>query len=206
MAKRKSPERRQEILAATFKVLRREGAIGASTAKIAAAANCSKETIYNWFGDREGLFCALVEEQSRVMFGVLDKSINSQTNAHKKLEKFGGALLDMLTGEASILVGRAVVGEIGAGRSRAQMALVARNEQIKKMATVLFENARLEDAIRFQDIDEIWHVFLGLLMGERQMQLQLGAINARPTGGEMSEIAAGTVRKMLLIYANQAKP
>jgi AcrR family transcriptional regulator len=47
-------ERQQEVLDAVLKLMVAEGD-GFSVAAVARAASCSKETLYKWFGDRDGL-------------------------------------------------------------------------------------------------------------------------------------------------------
>ncbi|GAA1395268.1 TetR family transcriptional regulator [Luteococcus peritonei] len=53
-------ERRRELVAATLRAIRRHGA-GVGMDEIAAAAGTSKTVIYRHFGDRTGLYTAVVE-------------------------------------------------------------------------------------------------------------------------------------------------
>ena len=52
--------RREEIEAAAYAVLERKGYAGATMAAIAKDARASCETLYKWYGDKTGLFRALV--------------------------------------------------------------------------------------------------------------------------------------------------
>lgn len=59
---RRSPAKREAILAAATDVFLREGYARASVDAIAAAAGVGKQTIYGHFGDKERLFLAVVED------------------------------------------------------------------------------------------------------------------------------------------------
>jgi AcrR family transcriptional regulator len=61
MARLKSPEKRQAILAAAISEIAKTG-LGASTAKIAKAANLAEGTIFTYFASKEDLFNELYFE------------------------------------------------------------------------------------------------------------------------------------------------
>lgn len=54
--------RRRRILDATLGVFVENGYVGTSTGQLAAAAAISKATLYKEFGDKEGVFRALIED------------------------------------------------------------------------------------------------------------------------------------------------
>jgi len=55
-----SEEKRQQILSHALGVFVANGYVGTSTDQLAAAASVSKQTLYRAFGDKEGLFTALI--------------------------------------------------------------------------------------------------------------------------------------------------
>lgn len=55
-----SEEKRQQILNHSLGVFVANGYVGTSTDQLAAAASVSKQTLYRAFGDKEGLFTALI--------------------------------------------------------------------------------------------------------------------------------------------------
>ncbi|WP_022888133.1 TetR/AcrR family transcriptional regulator [Agromyces italicus] len=59
---RRSEEKRQQILDAALTVFVANGYVGTSTDQVAAAASVSKQTIYRYFADKEGLFTALITD------------------------------------------------------------------------------------------------------------------------------------------------
>ena len=56
--------RQQAVLDCALQLLVGGGEKGLTTAGLARAANCSKESIYKWFGDRDGLLTATVQWQA----------------------------------------------------------------------------------------------------------------------------------------------
>ncbi len=199
--KRESAQRRREILVAVIEVMREHGFAGASTARIAAAANCSKETIYNWFGDRSGLFAALVAEQSRAVNEMLSGSLNNEVNARDDLVNIAAALLDLLTGEASLLINRAAIGDMGKSNTLAQILLANGRGQTLPLVLELFERARDQGEMEFENASDVFPVFYGLLIADMQIRTLLGDKAARPDGGEMRGIAKLAIERLLLIFA-----
>ena len=56
--------RQNAVLEAALRLLVQGGERALTTAAVAAAANCSKESLYKWFGDRDGLLAAIVTYQA----------------------------------------------------------------------------------------------------------------------------------------------
>ncbi|MCP4182535.1 MAG: TetR/AcrR family transcriptional regulator [Hyphomicrobiales bacterium] len=200
MVKRKSAEREQEILTATLRVLRNYGVSATSTAKIAAEANCSKETIYNWFGDREGLFAALIRAQSRTFLDVMERVVARGQTIREKLDLYSGALLDMLTGEANSLVVQLIIGQYYQHHHQIQTAMSERDQRIIALGIDLLIEARAQGLLNFDDAEEVFSTFYGLVMGGRQIVTISGFDQARPSGEEIRNIAEIAVNRLLLIY------
>ena len=57
-----TPDRRHEVLSAVLDLMVEEGD-RFSMAAVARRASCSKEALYKWFGDRDGLLTATVRWQ-----------------------------------------------------------------------------------------------------------------------------------------------
>ncbi len=56
--------RQNDVLEQALRLLVEGGDRALTTASIARAANCSKESLYKWFGDRDGLLTAMVRWQA----------------------------------------------------------------------------------------------------------------------------------------------
>ena len=55
--------RQHEVLENALELLVSGGEKALTTANIARASNCSKESLYKWFGDRDGLLAAMMAFQ-----------------------------------------------------------------------------------------------------------------------------------------------
>lgn len=193
--------RRRQILGATLRLLRREGS-GITTAQIAAEANCSKETLYNWFGDRDGIFHALAEEQAAAMGAALGRSFGAASEGafEDRLTAYCTALLDILTGEAVIAVNRVAMAQACAARSElGEFVLENWHEQVVVPFLDLFEEGAGAKAIEVENPEDAFNILTGLLVGDSQRRLLLGE-TTRPDGALMARIAAKAVDRWLILH------
>ena len=85
---------------------------------IAKAAKASNETLYRWYGDKRGLFEAMVRDNADDIKTTLERAINEASDPSETLRRVAPLLLTMLLGERAILLNRAAAadpsGELGA--------------------------------------------------------------------------------------------
>lgn len=191
-------ERRRQILAVVLDLLREGGTAAVTTARIAARARCSKETLYSWFGDRDGIFRALVEAQSAQLNAMMSRELAAHSDSATTMVRAGAALLDLLTGEASLAINRSAMadgsGELGAlllqhGRGRTA-------PQIKALIATLQEEGRIGEG----EAAEIFQIFYGLLVGDRQVRALLGDKSGRPRPGEFEELSRKAFLRLQKIF------
>ncbi len=92
-------KRQKEVLSAVLDLMVLEG--GALTMeRVAKGASCSKETLYKWFGDRQGLLTATVQWQaSKVRISPIDGSTLDEATLKEALEGFARDWLVVLTSD-----------------------------------------------------------------------------------------------------------
>ena len=182
-------KRRREILGATLRLVRRHGT-AISTAQIAAEAKCSKETLYAWFNDRDGIMLALVQEQGQSMGSALTRAFGdaSEGRFEDRLRAYALALVDIMTGEAVLAVNRIAMAD-ACKDSQALGAAVVKNweSQVRGPFVDLLEAGRAAGKVRFEDAVEAFDMLVGLLIGDRQRRLLLGE-TSRPKADEMEQI------------------
>ncbi|MFP8967502.1 TetR/AcrR family transcriptional regulator [Pokkaliibacter sp. CJK22405] len=101
-------ERRQEILSAAHELLLAPGNQAISMLAIAKAVGASKETLYAWFGNRDGLFSELIETYADA---VLQPILTTQPAKPREQEEACLMLLRFwLSPQTSALV-RAIIGD-----------------------------------------------------------------------------------------------
>src|SRR5689334_16479665 len=87
--------RQQAVLDAVLGLMVEEGGQLTMTA-VARRASCSKETLYKWFGDRDGLLTATVRWQaSKVRAGAYDRQRLDATALRKSLVDFAATWLEV---------------------------------------------------------------------------------------------------------------
>jgi AcrR family transcriptional regulator len=108
------PAARQErVLAAVLDLMMTAGP-HFSMADVARAAACSKETLYRWFGDRDGLLTATVQWQAaKVLMPVLPDAGLDRATYQAALAAFAASWIGVISGEPSIALNRQAVGESG---------------------------------------------------------------------------------------------
>ena len=64
--------RQRAVLDKALGLLLEGGERALTTAGLARAANCSKESLYKWFGDRDGLLAAMISHQASKVRAQID--------------------------------------------------------------------------------------------------------------------------------------
>lgn len=167
--------RQQEVLEAVLQLMVDEGD-GFSLARVAQAASCSKETLYKWFGDREGLLTATVRWQaSRVQAGDFDSGRLDAARLRSHLEDFASNWLSVISSPTSIALNRVAVGQAGTGKSRLGAIVLANGRMaVANRLKPLLEAGRAARLLAFDDTEDTFRTFLGLVGRDVQIRLLLG--------------------------------
>jgi AcrR family transcriptional regulator len=111
--------RQNEVLEVALRLLVEGGEQALTTAGLARAANCSKESLYKWFGDREGLLAAMIAFQAaKVRTLAPGRKALGPAEFRRHLTVFAGDLLAVLSGEVSIALNRLAIGQASRDGSR----------------------------------------------------------------------------------------
>jgi AcrR family transcriptional regulator len=101
-------QRRQEALDAALAELVERGLEQTTMQAVAARTGSSKESLYAWFGSRDGLLGALIERQAAEVGAALAK-VTAGGDARATLTRIAENLLRLLLGEASVALNRAAM-------------------------------------------------------------------------------------------------
>eukprot|EP00873_Tetraselmis_striata_P030860 jgi/Tetstr1/451124/TSEL_038160.t1 len=159
---------------------------------VARRASCSKETLYKWFGDRDGLLTATVQWQaSKVRVVPVDRETLDKRTLGIALEKFGRDWLTVLTGDISVALNRLAVSHAGQEK-RNLGAIVLENGPIgmARRCEPLLEAGRAAGLLDFDDADQAFRTFFGLVVRDTQIRMLLGE-QRRPS----EEKIAGQARR-----------
>ncbi len=168
-------ERQREVLDAVLALLVEEGDRVTMSA-VSRRASCSKETLYKWFGDRDGLLTATVRWQaSKVRAGNWDRQHLDAEALAESLEAFAANWLAVISSQTSIALNRVAIGNAASGRSDlGRIVLENGRFAIGERLKPLLEAAREAGLLAFDDTEAAFRTFFGLAGRDVQIRLLLG--------------------------------
>ncbi|MDY8110489.1 TetR/AcrR family transcriptional regulator C-terminal domain-containing protein [Fulvimarina sp. 2208YS6-2-32] len=168
-------DRQRDVLEATLDLIVK-GQRPLSMIAVARSASCSKETLYRWFGDRDGLLTATVRWQAAKVRGIeLPNGPIDRAFLEDALTRFAKDWLRVLSGPTSVALNRLAIAEAGS-ETLDLGAIVLRNgpaEMARRIAP-LFVAARASGLVRYSDDGNAFSTFFGLVVGDLQIRLLLG--------------------------------
>ena len=168
--------RQNAVLESALALLVEGGERALTTAGVARAANCSKESLYKWFGDRDGLLAAMITFQSSKV-RTEPRPIGEAGRAALKAQLVGIAanLLRVLAGEVSIALNRLAIGQ--ARRDAADLGHLVLDHgrrPIETRLSALLEEGRAAGHLDFGDTREAYRTLYGLVVRDAHVRLLLG--------------------------------
>lgn len=191
--------RREEIMDIAVEIFSEKGYRDASMLDVARRASASKETLYAWFGDKQGLLKALIERNAQAVRAVLTPHLDGDVPPERLLFEFGRALLALLLGESAVTINRAAISEAKSDPALAQMLARAGRQSVLPVFIRLLEMHRKRGALRMEDASQAAEDFLGLLLGDMQVRRLLGLI-APPRKAQIEARAARAARAFMRLY------
>ena len=195
-------ERQQAVLDATLAVMVEEGDALTMTS-VSRRASCSKETLYKWFGDRDGLLTATVRWQaSKVQIPQVDRARLDRAALVAALEQFAANWLRVISSETSIALNRMAVSHAASGKDSLGSIVLknGRNAMALRLQPVL-EAARDAGLLNFKDADEAFRSYFGLVLRDVQIRLLLGDA-IKLSGSAIADDAARATGQFLALYGS----
>ncbi|RUM99927.1 TetR/AcrR family transcriptional regulator [Pseudaminobacter arsenicus] len=196
-------ERQKDVLNAVLRLLVEEGDRLTMTA-VARRASCSKETLYKWFGDRDGLLTATVQWQaSKVRVASVDRERLDMASLTASLERFASDWLSVISSETSIALNRVAVAHAGSDK-RDLGAIVLENGRLamgRRLKPVLLAGQD-KGLLAFEEAEDAFRTFFGLVARDVQIRLLLGD-RLEMTDATIGRDAAQATRQFLALYGAQ---
>ena len=145
--------RQQVVLQHALTLLVEGGEKALTTAGLARTASCSKESLYKWFGDRDGLLAAVVAYQaSQVQFPSEAGATADAATFRAHVTAFVEALLGVLFSETSLALNRLSIGQSNTNSNRlGHLLLVRGKHMISSRARTMLESGRRHGLLKFDD-------------------------------------------------------
>lgn len=179
----KKQKRQQAIFEAAYKVLAEKGYKGTSMLAVAKAAGASNETMYNWFGNKQGLLSAMIEANAAGASAVLKNAFSASDELTEEslsnvLENFGDTLLQMLTGEKAVALNRAAAADVSDGNVLGQLLAENGRQKVVPELVQFFETAIKQGHFKAHDSREMTEIYLALLLADVQIRRVIGVTDA----------------------------
>ena len=168
--------RQEEIEAAAYALLEKTGYAGTSMQGIARMAKASNETLYNWYGDKHGLFKALVARNAAEVKALLEQELSAKRDPLVILAHLGPKLLTLLLGDRAIALNRAAAAD-ASGALGAALAEAGRGSVLPLLLQVL-ERAKSAGQLTFEHSPQAAILYLDLLVGDLQIRRVIGTVPA----------------------------
>lgn len=197
--------RQREVLDRALELMAEEGD-AFSMASLARRASCSKETLYKWFGDRDGFLTATVRWQAgRVRAGNFDATRLDAAALEKSLAAFAANWLTVISSRTSIALNRVAISHAVSGKSGlGRIVLENGRFAIARRLKPVLEAGRAAGIIRFDDSETAFRTFFGLAGRDVQIRLLLGD-NLDLTPDQITREAAEAARQFLALYGATTK-
>lgn len=191
--------RARRIEEAAYKVLKDKGFKGASMLAVARAAKASNETLYNWYGDKVGLFSALVQRNTSQVLVRLTAARSHGGHGLETLTAVSQELLEMVTGARAVALNRAAAADMSGVLGQA--IATGGRETVAPMLADLLGEAQADGAIGPNDLREITETYVALLLGDIQIRRAIGVAEPLTKEEAMARVQRATAQIIRLYPA-----
>lgn len=164
--------RGSQIEAAAYEILEEKGFSGLSMQAVSRLARASNQTLYRWYGDKTGLFEALIRRNTSQIEATLDAEASADPIS--QLATVGPALLTMLLGDRAIALNRAAAADASGVLGRA-LAREGRNVIAPRIIAIM-EAACARRLLSGDTPQKLAETYFALLIGDLQVRRVTGAL------------------------------
>lgn len=196
-------ERQQAVLDTVLALMVEQGGDVTMTA-VARRASCSKESLYKWFGDREGLLTATVRWQaSKVRAGNYDRQKLDILALRDSLIRFAANWLGVISSPTSVALNRFAISQAGTRGSNLGAIMLANGRfAIGERLKPLLDAGREAGLLDFDDTETAFRTFIGLVGRDVQIRVLLGdGLSLAPT--EIERDAARATDQFLTLCGTE---
>ena len=200
MKKSSRTPRRAHILDVAAKILAERGYRDTTMLEVARRASASKETLYAWFGDKLGLFEAVIRRNAGAVRLALNGHLDEDTSVESALTNFGRALATHLLCDNAVAINRVAISEARSSPSLAGSLSKSGRAPIHRTLVRYLEQCHARGLLDVEDTNVAVDTFVGLLLGDAQTLRLLGVIDA-PCETDIEGRATRAAQNFLRLYA-----
>lgn len=197
-------ERQQAVLDVVLMLMVEQGGEFSMT-DVSRLASCSKETLYKWFGGRDGVLAATVQWQaSKVRAGNYDAQKLDAAALQESLQNFAANWLSVISSSTSIALNRVAAGQAASAKSDLGRIVLANGRfAIGERLKPLLEAGKAANLLSFDDAETAFRTFFGLVGRDVQIRLLLGDEALTLTSADIARDAARATNQFLKLYGAQ---
>jgi AcrR family transcriptional regulator len=165
--------RRAAVLDAAFDLLVERGYQRTTMAAVAQRSGASKETLYAWFGDKPGLFAALVRRNAGDANRAVEAALGDD-DVEQTLVRFATGLLSLLLGERALAINRAAITELTAAPQLAEVLRDQGRQRTGPMVEAYLALQAERGRLRIDDPARAFGLLYGLVVQDSQILALLG--------------------------------
>ncbi len=196
MREEKQRARHRQIADAAYALLARDGYKATSMLGIAREAAASNETLYRWYGNKQGLFRALVDDNAEDVRTLLQDRLTTNADPLRALSEVAPLLLRLVTGDRAVALNRAAAADVHDTATLGAAIAERGRDTIVPLIGGLIGRLRQSGVLIRGEPPEIAEVFVSLLIGDMQIRRVIGVID--PPDTTASEQRAGRAISLLL--------
>lgn len=173
-------KRRDALLDAAQKLFLDRGYGQVSVNDIVAEAGGSLSTLYRHFGNKEGLFQAMIERRSHHLYDALSAESVDELPVDEALARLGVTLLIKVTDEETLGIYREVVAESPRQPEIGRIFYAAGPGRVREALARYLERQMQAGRLPSSDALELAGIFLGSILGEFHL-IQLLQLQSPPS-------------------------
>lgn len=198
MKEENKKSRRAQIESAAYQVLQEKGYKGTSMLTVAKAAKASNETLYRWYGDKQGLFSALVIKNAETLKQTLETALAANSDPIEGLRRLAPLLLETLTSEHAVALNRAAAADASDELGQA-IARGGRNA-IAPLIGDLISRGMASGEINAPNPHQAAEWYIALVIGDAQIRRAIG-VTSTPSSEAIAHRAEAGVAAFLKLVA-----
>lgn len=200
MRNEKRERRKREIETEAYALFTELGFEKTSMLAVAKRAKASNETLYRWYGDKNGLFESMVRANAAHVRDTLNKAARAGGRPFDTVAVVAGTLLEMLLSDRAIILNRAAArdstGDLGRLLSQA-----GREDILPLIQEMLLRSVKA-GVFGWPVTGDMGTLFVNLLVGDQQIRRVIGVLDA-PSSAEIDAQVARALTQLQVLCPPQ---
>lgn len=179
--------RQTAVLKAALRELQVSGYNGLTMQKVAKRAKCSKETLYAWYENKQGLLTKLIEQNADEAAANLEVAFESNAKPELVLQGFCIGLITLLSSKQSVTLNHAAM----ASPELAKILLRSGRYRAGPIVKQYLEKLMVDGDLKKTNSEEAFTLLYGLAVRDVQIRVLLG--ERAPTKSEIESMCERAV-------------